>query len=112
MNMWSKPRGNRRPRRPADNGKDPLDQDYGFGYSEEGRPITGIEDGQLDDPNAEIFEPKGATTYHDLAKVKGIRMCEPDQHDLQPDGEAGDDIPGHQAMKCRRCPFGVLVAQN
>lgn len=112
MNMWSNNSGSRRRRRggqrPAPE-SDPLDRDYGFGYSEEGRPITGISDGDVFDPEAEIVDAKGETTYHDLSKTRAIKMCAPDQHDLKQDGEAGDDIPGHVAMKCTRCPFGQIV---
>lgn len=80
-----------------------------LGYSDEGRAITGITDGSVHDPNAEILDEQGETSYHDLSKKKAIKMCAPDQHDLVPEGEPGEEIPGNQSMKCRRCPFGQLV---
>lgn len=105
MNMWSKPRGNRRPRPSGGNEPDPIDKDYGFGYSEEGRPITGITDGEVFDPTAPIHDPKGETTYHDLTKVKAVAVCAPDQHNLVPDLTETD----FEAVTCTRCPYGCLV---
>ncbi|MBI5117585.1 hypothetical protein HZA56_14000 [Candidatus Poribacteria bacterium] len=79
-----------------------------IGISEEGRYITGITDGNIHDPQAEIIDEQGETSYHDLSKQRAIRMCAPDDHDLQPEGEVGEEIPGTQSMKCRKCAYGVL----
>lgn len=114
MNMWANNSSSRRrrrsgspqPRQSANIADDGLPI---LGVSEEGRYITGITDGDAFDPDAQMIDEKGETTYHDMSKSKAIRMCAPDQHNLVADGEPGEDIPGHQAMKCTRCPFGQII---
>lgn len=109
MSTWNRGRARARRSSSLQPERDPLDRDYGYGYSEEGRPITGITGDDTFDPQAEIFDDKGETSYVNLEKKKAIRMCSPDQHDLKPDGEPGAEIPDHQAMSCSRCPYGQFV---
>jgi hypothetical protein len=40
-----------------------------------------------------------------LPPAPGMSLCPPDQHDLKPDDSEQD----HNALKCTRCPYGVLT---
>lgn len=70
------------------------------------RVVVGETDGEVFDPQAEIYEPKGETFNVDLARQKPVKTCRQGGHDLQPEGEPGEDIPNTQSMKCTRCPYG------
>lgn len=117
MNMWSDRRrrqGNRgrHPGRLNDPIKDPFDRDYGYGYSEEGRPITGIVGDDLDDPSTPIGDPKGETIHvgriAELPVLPSQTPCPDGVHDLQPDPSEPDWI----AEKCTRCPIGRLIRRK
>lgn len=113
MNQWHNRKRRSRSQRPEPE-RDPLDRDYGFGRTEEGRPITGIDDGALDDPNAPIDEPKGEILnigVSDLSKLPPTPSqipCAPGQHDLVPDPSEEE----WEAETCTKCPMGRLITRK
>lgn len=70
------------------------------------RTVVGVTDGEVFDPQAEIYEPKGETFNVDLSRQKPVKMCRAGDHDLKPEGEPGEEIPDAQSMKCTRCSYG------
>lgn len=103
--MISRNNRSRRARKYDDS--DPLDRDYGYGYSEEGRPITGIVDEGLDNLDAPIFDAKGETIHVNMAQRPAIRVCATG-HDLVPDPSETE----FEAETCSRCPYGRLLRRK
>lgn len=69
------------------------------------RIVLEPEDGEVFDPQAEIYEPKGETFNVNLAERKSVPMCAPDKHNLVPDPSETE----FEAETCTRCPYGRLV---
>lgn len=110
MSTWGRQR-NRRGRRQSQSQSIEADttyRDYGYGFSDEGRPIAGQigyePEEQPYNPQAQAFDELGETTVHDLSQQRAIKMCAPDQHNLVPD-ETEEDF---EAVTCTKCPFGML----